>query len=29
MVWKSTFDIIVSDCALKSFVVNIRIPMSN
>jgi len=28
MVWKPTYDIIVSDCALKSFVFGARIPKS-
>jgi len=29
MVWKPTFDVTVSDCALKSFIFGARIPMSN
>jgi len=29
MVWKPTFGVIVSDCALKSFVFGTRIPKSN
>jgi len=29
MVWKPTINVIVSDCALKSFVFGISIPESN
>jgi len=29
MVWKPTFDVIVSDCELKSFVFSTRIRKSN
>jgi len=27
--WKATFDVIVSDCALKSFLFGTRIPKNN
>jgi len=29
MVWKPTYDVVVSDCAIKSFVFGSRIPKSN
>jgi len=29
MVWKPTFDVIVSDCVFNSFVFSTRIPKSN
>jgi len=29
MIWKPTYDVIVSDCALKTFVFGTRIPKSN